>query len=331
MQLFILGFSTPHQAHLLECWSGWMNAMMATPSDAANITYSLIVESANSPARGLIRRLIARLRGTRGENDEWRAALRQKVSFVRRTITDLAARHPACPHDCAFLFSDLDVLPLRPYAELVRHLKRALLIFMREPQQSSAGYVNSGFYLLRPLPPVLTFLRDWANSFTADHYNDQHLANALLWKWDGNTSAPPVDVRNVDFGHAFSRWGLRWKAFPASLVSGHADDLARGTVAFHGVFNVGVERKLQVLQKIALKARGWRRHVKLRTCVPPPSAEPSILPPGHACAAEPRHLHYGHGCSTCLRFPKASCRFCRVQMGFDCGCACGNRSRVREK
>ena len=225
--------------------------------------------------------------GTRGETDEWRAALRQKVSFVRRTITDLAARHPACPHDCAFLFSDLDVLPLRPYAELVRHLKRASLIFMREPQQSSAGYVNSGFYLLRPLPPVLTFLRDWANSFTADHYNDQHLANALLWKWDGNTSAPPVDARNVDFGHAFSRWGLRWKAFPASLVAGHADNLARGTVAFHGVFNVGVERKLQVLQKIALKARGWRRHVKLRTCVPPPSAEPSILPPGHACAAEP--------------------------------------------
>jgi hypothetical protein len=168
----ILAVTTRSSMEKLRCWTQWMHDMQRAD---ASTSYSLVVHS-------------HRVANPRVEYAEGTAA---KADAILRVASSLAREGPAAAKDATLLLTDLDVVPLRPYRLLLRHLapvendRRIDLCFMREPFGSGSGYVNTGFILMRPTEPVLAFLRAWRDNMTSWQGvpSDQLVANRILWGW----------------------------------------------------------------------------------------------------------------------------------------------------
>ena len=172
--LTILAVTTRKSMEQLRCWTQWMHDMQQADSSTS---YSLIVhhhQVVNSQA-----------------NAEYASGTAAKASAILKVATSLARERRAEAQKDMLLLTDLDVVPLRPYRLLFRHLeqthngRRVDLCFMREPFGSRSGYVNTGFILMRPTEPVLAFLRAWRGNLTTwdGIPSDQLVANRLLWGW----------------------------------------------------------------------------------------------------------------------------------------------------
>jgi hypothetical protein len=136
--------------------------------------------------------------------------------------------------------TDLDVLPLRPYSQLLRALDRADLVFMRTPRGSKMGYVNAGFYLLRPTPPVRRFLLDVRAELGGAWQSDQLWMNKLLWGWNATTDVSDVPASTLKSVRRNFRPYLRWGTFNQTLVcsgwhTGGATGYSARTIALHAI------------------------------------------------------------------------------------------------
>ena len=120
----------------LYCWMEWINHMIATDN---NTSYRLHVLTDRTPAA-------RREDSINFLSASWLRAVRGKISLALQTLHSF--RQARCQ---AFVFTDLDILPLRPFGQLVQVAGsngHAELHFMKEPSWSDMGYVNSGFIVV---------------------------------------------------------------------------------------------------------------------------------------------------------------------------------------
>jgi hypothetical protein len=146
-----------------------------------------------------------------------------KVSYMNQILKEFSAAHQA--EDEWILFTDLDVVPLRPFSSLPPlrpdSTSKASLWFMQEIHQLrgplGSWAVNSGFYLLRNTKAVRRFVHDWHGMLTSNKkLRDQDAANFLL-----NKGTPTK--------------GFAWASFDEADVTGNASRVDSRTVAFHAI------------------------------------------------------------------------------------------------
>ena len=180
--LHIVAYSTPSSCALLNCWMGWAAAVASAD---CNVSYRLLSHlPAYSPRRG-------------GSRLAWLAGIRSKVTFMRQLL-NLYGLHRL--RNEAFLFSDVDVVPMRVLSTLVSRLAalnenrtrwatsahRPEIIFMEERHRVRGRHsarwdwrVNSGFYLLRNTHNVQSFLNAWKALILSNRVMNDRTAVAL--------------------------------------------------------------------------------------------------------------------------------------------------------
>ena len=234
--------STPS---LSSCWVAWMESMIARD---ASITYTLHLHRPKPPDRA----------APLSEEGRWRAAMLERWDWVADVVE--AARVRPRGGNSTFIFTDMDVIPLRPYSTLLPLLgddqdavfARTMIARPREP-------VNLGFVLFRPSNAMLAFVHNLSRrvaAFVDTDRVDQVAAGALL---RGQRNGP---VRGQHGGNGVLRWGL----LPADIIAtGRTELISPTTIAFHAVGTLSPLSKLRALQK-AFEVSGSRAVDFPETC-----------------------------------------------------------------
>ena len=261
--IHLMTYSTPSSCAFLNCWTSWTTALASSDVNTSFHVHSHI--------QAYSRRRDARL--------AWLAGIRSKVLFVKDVLERYRVNQVV--RDEAFLFSDLDVVPLGLFSGLLGALvqfdptqpqwkptaDRPEIVFMEEHQNLrragiSDWVANSGFYLLRNTKNVRTFFNAWAALITTNRrMNDQVAVNFLL-------------VRKFN-----SSARLRWATFPKHLVTGQPGQIGRRTIAYHAVNSTS----------LAGKARLIRDAFSRKTDVPVAPCDPLTYLTARACPQQRSH------------------------------------------
>ena len=218
--IHVLAFATRESCMMLECWLRWASSWLVTddqPGLGAAYDYSIhLVRHTPNVSRassGLMR------------TDRWYAVLRDRLLFVRDQVH-------ALPINSKILFMDLDVVPLRPPANLLRPLPPHDITFMREPPghggRTGRHIVNAGLYLVVVSLASRRFLGHWAwLTHQQRKLHDQDTANWILLAKSGQS------MHHAD---------LRWGTWPHTTAAGRLEDVTNETIAFHAIFATGEEK-----------------------------------------------------------------------------------------
>mmetsp|Transcript_40901 Transcript_40901/g.108104 ORF Transcript_40901/g.108104 Transcript_40901/m.108104 type:complete len:187 (+) Transcript_40901:63-623(+) len=147
------------------------------------------------------------------------------------------------PMGSTLMFSDLDVVPLRPPSSLLPLPYN--LTFMREPPghggKTGRHIVNAGLYALHVNTATRKFVNHWGwLTRTRSKLMDQDTANWILLAKAGQPMHHP---------------GLDWGTWPRHLVTGLiADVRGNETAAFHAIFSTGPEKHSRISQALELAA-----------------------------------------------------------------------------
>ena len=219
----ILAVSTPQTCAMLGCWQGWIRrTTQATPRAALHVaTYT-----PNVSGRGLFR--------DPASIEAWQATVKHASRFMDSTLAD---------PESVIINTDLDVINLRPFTELVHYVRgESEIAFMEECKTEGrcrGAEVNAGFYLARSTPPVREFLREWQRSLRGCPLcNNQRVLRRLL---DGPFHP---DTRR-----------LRWSILPLEVATGQLARVRPSTVAYHSLAASGAPAKFRkfaaALQRVA--------------------------------------------------------------------------------
>jgi len=199
--LHILAYSDGNACLMRSCWTRWINRMLHQDRD---YRYHLHIESAP-----IVGHADAETTGSalyRSRN--WITAVIGKIVFVLDVL-----RH-AIPEGDVVVFTDLDVVPFRPFSVLVPLLTehRAHLLWMYNPHWRHNKHVNTGFYVLANTPPVRWFFEEWNRSVNARTVDDQNNAHAILY-----SSAP-------------RKHSLVWKTLPLHTVTYNVSQIQESSI-----------------------------------------------------------------------------------------------------
>jgi len=182
----------------------------------------------------------------------WREGAAAKVALVQRYLASGIVGNGSVA-----LYTDLDVLALRPYAELLGALGDDEMAFMASdeaPCGTAPGElcpIDPAFFLVRPTPAVAAFLSEWLRA-----------SHAAAPKSGGRKTRQQMAVRHL-LAKPFAREAgrLRWKVLPSALVTGRMQSVGPGTVAFHALGASDDDAKFgQFDEALArLRATGGRR------------------------------------------------------------------------
>ena len=211
----VFAFTTRSSAVMFSCWSRWITQMVA--ADTSGLSYSVTSYTYRAP--GELAAGVAAPSAAYGSKD-WYASTHAKVGWIK----DMTASFTP---DTVFLFTDLDVMPMRPFDALVRWFveqRHAEIALMREPGHTRGLFgvrwaFNTGFFLLRPTVEVRAFIGHWLARVKGNkRMLEQDIANWLL-------GAPHP---------AHSK--LNWTLIPEELATANLSNVQGSrTVAFHSV------------------------------------------------------------------------------------------------
>ena len=248
----------------------------------------------------------------------WKQALVAKVEFVAQFM-----QHAA--QDAFVLFTDLDVIPIGPYSELVRAVPPTREITWQYTRVGHAP-VNTGLYLMRNTPNTRDFLEVWLGAVrngVTKRKDDQRHANMILSVvydcaerdiWPNRNRSVPL--RNITT--------LNWNVWLTTLTSGFVHDAmsTQRFVAFHSFgwgnttdkltrINSMIAERWDVARRSpALGSSGWywqqpcNLAAESTACLPD-SPRPSqqqergLMPPSppafpKAYRSEAETIHHGH-------------------------------------
>jgi hypothetical protein len=213
-------------AKMVGCWLSWMAHMMAQ-DPTTHYTLHVVRSAITAKAKA----------------DD---AARKRAHRGRLGLLDaLASEGSTDP----ILLTDVGVLPLRPYSSLLGGLNRTDILFLRSPSPhllradgkastavfSNAGFFNTGFILLRPVPPVRAWIAKLPSSGRTRSGGPPAPEAMPL-----PMSIPVSQTRRIP---PKSRPKLRWGFFNASKVSAgwgngwglRHSNVTKRTVAIHPV------------------------------------------------------------------------------------------------
>jgi hypothetical protein len=244
--MHLVAFATPDAAVMLRCWLIFVAAMMDADRDT---TYSLEVRRASAMHH------VERGSDSYGsEASRW--AFKHKVHYMRDV---LQRRNEKGQHMNHVIFTDLDVLPLRPFSELAR-VQEANLQFMLatnppgHPTGWPVGSPNGGFLSVRSNTPKLrAFFQRWAQAvgINASATEDKEAAKFVRGKtWSNQAALDRLFVCHTDACRARRP---EWATFNESILSGEPDALRPETVAYHAVRAGTVQQKLRKFRVAAAR------------------------------------------------------------------------------
>ena len=228
--LHILAFRTD-DACLFPCWQRWMDVWMAASKAEGNVDYVMHVERYSSPPN-LMRK------------DRWRHIINARVSFISSLLSE------KLPDNSVALFSDLDVVPMRPPSSLLPLPYD--ITFMREPPGHGGAtgrhIVNGGLFAVRNCKRT------------------RRLFGHVKWLLKQRPSLMDQDVLNwILLAPPRSRMhhhNLSWGTWPRELASGLLEDVTVQMAAFHAIFAVDDEAKLHRL------GRAFQKHPNAARLLP---------------------------------------------------------------
>ncbi|EOD14406.1 hypothetical protein EMIHUDRAFT_211848 [Emiliania huxleyi CCMP1516] len=226
MLIRVLALTTAEQASMTRCWWQWIESMMAKDVGAV---YEVLLRRHVHP--------LAKAGPSAGNfrGKVWYASLPEKVRLVSEQCG-------ATANDTVLVFSDLDVVALRPYSALAQAVLPPEIDLAISGTLDGASWrgVNSGFYLLRLTRPVCQFLARWADRMSDEYRQgrkpeDMPLMRQLLraaaadLRWTrisiGQVGENPVRVTNHSF--AYHAIGTHTSAKKLARVGAVADKLGR--------------------------------------------------------------------------------------------------------
>ena len=265
LHILTLSVATNYKNPLLQCWMRFMSDMTEANAGCA---YQLHVKTYRTNATGPLVKV---------------SILRQKIKFVRKTLTEI-------PAGSRFLFTDLDVLPLRSLSALL-HTKDVTgtpahmrdIVFMKETPGSGAGFFNTGVYLGRATNATHKFFTSWQNALAVANMmdNDQTVANRLLQRSGvGPSSSNQMTVDSI-------RSDLSWSVFPQHVVVGRRHHIVWGaTVMFHAIFIPFNKEKAAMLHQVWSDQGGRAKSPRVVDwCDAPQSTRSSVAPGASPCPA----------------------------------------------
>ena len=248
--LHIVAFSNSatNSLIMLSCWLAWIGDMLLHDTQHAYTIHTHLTPS-KSGGQGMY------------HDPAWMAG----VFAVPRTMLELLEMRHGRGHGAnttstrtvgpcdAAIFTDLDVLPLRPYSALLHLLPTVDFRVFFEPLNSwhpVHGAVNSGFYLVRNTPASRTLLRQWV-AYLHEYADNKKLlgaGNQLLL--NRALFSPAVRDAHLTWGD-FRRGEIYLVARAGPNRKGGAviTFLSNETVAYHGCCLA--EPKLDLLAKAA--------------------------------------------------------------------------------
>jgi hypothetical protein len=237
--LVVAAFTTREEEvfELDSCWLSHMHSMIAHDNQ---LSYDLNLRLVRPAAHD-----------SNGHRRMWDGA-HEKPGFLHAQLSN---RMPAAQQE-AILSSDLDVVPLRPYSQLLawKTSGAAEMLFMHEVRgEQAAGPANTGVILLRNTPGVRGFLRAWQSLIECDGYpkflGNQPALNVLLGQ-------PSALVGHGDMaahvGECVHKMGFQgpppWGFLDQNEVAGNPDNITERTVIYHA-FKLASSAKLAALKK----------------------------------------------------------------------------------
>ena len=188
-----------------------------------------------------------------------RTTYRYKIDYIEETLRRL-------PDGAHLIFSDLDVLPIRPYSKLLESKDASGhpvlgrdAVFMRVPNASNASkrcFVNSGFFLMRASPAIRTLIVAWRAALREGEGDQLALNRVLQYNASSSQSTVHSEYRAVD-----------WHVFERRTIAGLEKEVLPGTVAYHAVMALPGAPKNQKLLRVWNRARAFSAHgAMVRLC-----------------------------------------------------------------
>jgi len=242
--LHLITFSTHHSERMQSCWLQWASHVMArdtTPQQHYRLYLRTHDASNVSTVRPKGRRVTAGGAAGTYQTATWYAALRDKMFAIQEVLEETKA---SAREVDAYVITDLDVVPLRPYSELLACLEHEIT-FMKEPDGHAGSFgahvVNGGFYVVRNTANVRAWFTNVASRFKKyPRLHDQDIANALLLAHIRHPRAAAIGLPYVSRGKPELNWGV----FPTSRVTGVVDEVRNETVAYHAIFSTNSSDKM---------------------------------------------------------------------------------------
>ena len=183
-----------------------------------------------------------------------------KLDYIEETLRRL-------PDGAHLIFSDLDVLPIRPYSKLLESKDASGhpvlgrdAVFMRVPYVPNASksvcFVNSGFFLMRASPAVRTLIVAWRAALREGEGDQLALNRVLQYNASSSQSTVHSKYRAVD-----------WHVFERRTIAGLEKEVLPGTVAYHAVMALPGAPKNQKLLRVWNRTRAFSAHgAMVRRC-----------------------------------------------------------------
>ena len=209
--LTVLAGATQDIPKQISCWLQWMSDMTAADGICEYQLHMVLRPKKTSVATLTTHRF--------------------KLDYIESTLSRL-------PDGAPLIFSDLDVLPIRPYSLLLEakdasghSVLRRDAVFMREPSGSKMGFLNSGFFLMRNSPAVRSLVVAWRAALRKDQ-GDQLALNRVLQRNGDSINASRHS--NVDSIYT----GIDWHVFERMTVAGLITSVhSHRTVAYHAIMH----------------------------------------------------------------------------------------------
>ena len=171
------------------------------------------------------------------ESEGWREGVMAKLTWVLRFCH-------ACPGE-TFVLSDVDIQFFAPFSfeglEKLLVESRRDILFQKESSRPDRAEVNTGFYIGRATPWVVSLLEEAvAQSRGSADRNDQSLVNSVLLE-----KADPLN-----WGHLPAVFYARSHGFPPP----------RGILLHHANMTASVADKIAQLQRVRRWAEGGAAH-----------------------------------------------------------------------
>ena len=229
--LHLVALSTRHSCIMEACFTVWVRRMTLHDSST---DYELHLHTSAVMGNSTF--------GTPG----WLAAQTERVRNIARFL------HSAS-ENATVIFTDLDVVPLRPYGELLTtYLPAGRDITWMYNFQKHSPY-NSGFMLARNTRHVREFVDVWLAACLHDaRSGDQRIANALLYEARMNRNLA-WSVNSGIFPRTLVTGGSTWTDEQGPPPANSTDDvswLTAETVSFHTIGHGSTDSKLLRVEEV---------------------------------------------------------------------------------
>ena len=179
-----------------------------------------------------IEHVFTKLHATNSDTGEfqskvWKEMVLEKISFAIRELK-------SSPPDRLTIFTDMDVIPLQHYNNLIKYIQKHDICFMSEDEMYDI--VNTGFILTKTTSHVIKLFEEWYD-MCCEEINSKH------GKFKGNQPVLNnlLSVNKIYMKHK--------NFFPVNIITSKPMYITKESVACHVIGTSGNEEKIKRMKR----------------------------------------------------------------------------------